>query len=106
MYWLVHISGIDDPAGRWYLWWSGFEADLTQLALVWALVTFIRVHTCCLKRCVRRNRHLTVDGLGVCSKHFHPEIADGIDDTELHRLDRYARRVIELKRQAEEAKAA
>lgn len=31
---LAHVLGLDDPTGRWYLWWSGPGADLGELAIV------------------------------------------------------------------------
>jgi hypothetical protein len=33
--WLVHVLGIDDVAGRWYGFWSGFGGDL---AIIGAMV--------------------------------------------------------------------
>lgn len=40
MNWLPHILGIDDVSGRWYAFWSGAGADLSELAIVGALIGF------------------------------------------------------------------
>lgn len=37
---LAHILGIDDVSGRWYAFWSGAGSDLSELAIVGAILGF------------------------------------------------------------------
>lgn len=60
--WLMHIGGLDNPGGAWYLWWSGVGADLGMLA---AVVAFWRRHVCHVAGCVR----FTKPPHPVCRKH-------------------------------------
>lgn len=66
---LLHIAGLDNASGRWYLWWSGIGADLTLLA---APVVWLRRHNCEIHRCWRLGRHKTETGHMVCRMH-HPD---------------------------------
>jgi hypothetical protein len=68
---LVHILGLDDPSGAWYLWWSGPGADLGMLAAVGAYFRHVNCHE---PGCWRLGRH-PVDGtpFKVCRVH-HPDI--------------------------------
>jgi hypothetical protein len=54
---LVHILGLDDPSGYWYLFWSGFAGSLDKLALAGAAYAVIRRHSCHEPRCWRVGRH-------------------------------------------------
>jgi hypothetical protein len=67
---LEHVLGLDDPSGRWYLWWSGPFADV---ALFSAPIVLLRKHNCHVKGCPRLGRH-GVPGTGfvVCRRH-HPD---------------------------------
>lgn len=69
---LLHVLGIDDPAGRWYLFWSGAGADLGYLSVAAAVW---RRHNCHQPRCLRIGRHV-VDGTSWCGKH-HGLARDG-----------------------------
>lgn len=69
MHVLTHVLGLDDPSGGWYLWWSGFGADL---GLVGAAVTLYRKHNCEIVRCPRLGRHVTAAGHRLC-RHHHPD---------------------------------
>lgn len=67
--WIGHILGLDDAGGGWYLFWSGFAADLGMFA---AIAAYLRKHNCHQHRCWRIGRH-PIDGTPfvVCRKH-HP----------------------------------
>jgi hypothetical protein len=74
-YWIGHWMGIDNGSGPWYLFWSGFGANLGELAIVAGLVSLYLRHNCHVKGCWRIGRH-PVEGTTwvVCRKH-HPEEA-------------------------------
>ncbi|RPE39731.1 hypothetical protein EDD90_2748 [Streptomyces sp. Ag109_O5-1] len=69
MHGLAHVLGLDDPSGRWYLWWSGFGADL---GLFGAPLVMWRRHNCEVYGCWRIGRHTTTAGHRVCRRH-HPD---------------------------------
>lgn len=81
MNWLAHIIGIDNPVGRWELFWSGFGSDISQFALVGAIVEFYRRHTCHVdtpRFCWRPGTHPVVGTpFKACKKH-HPGVPDKI----------------------------
>jgi hypothetical protein len=66
--WLLHVLGVDDVSGRWYAFWSGFGSDLSELAIVGAVLGLVHKHNCHQARCWRIGRHL-VDGTPWCNKH-------------------------------------
>ncbi len=72
-WWLLHLAGIDNPAGPWYAFWSGLGGDITEFAIVGGLASVYWRHTCHVDRCWRIGRH-PVEGTGftVCRRH-HPE---------------------------------
>lgn len=88
-WWLLHLVGIDDPAGRWYLLWSGLASDLSELTLLGALIGLYWRHACHVRGCWRIGRH-PVEGTGftVCRRH-HPE--GGSTHEHILRLHRRAR---------------
>lgn len=71
--WLVHVLGMDDPAGRWYGFWSGAGSDLGEAAIVGGLISILRKHNCHVHGCWRVGRH-PVEGTSylVCRRH-HPD---------------------------------
>jgi len=69
MTWLLHVLGVDDASGRWYLFWSGAGADLGYMAIFGG---FWHKHNCHQARCWRLSRHV-VDGTPWCNKH-HEEV--------------------------------
>ncbi len=77
MYWLVHLLGLDDASGRWYLWWSGPGPDVPLLG---AAAAILRRHNCHTRGCWRIGR-FPVDGSSwtVCGRH-HPTGAPSADD--------------------------
>ncbi len=70
--WLVHILGLDNGSGRWYLFHSGAGANLGEYAIAVALAAMIRRHNCEVHRCWRLGRHATAAGHVVCRRH-HPD---------------------------------
>jgi len=69
---LSHVLGADGRS--WYDFWSGFGADLGQIALVGAGVGLYRKHNCHVKGCWRIGKQpLEHDGATwmVCHRH-HP----------------------------------
>lgn len=67
---VTHVLGLDDPSGAWYLWWSGFGADL---GIIGALAGLYRRHTCEIHHCYRIGRHATRAGHVLCRRH-HPDL--------------------------------
>jgi len=70
MSWLPHVLGIDNEAGRWYAFWSGFGSDLGELAIIGGLASIYRRHACHAAGCWRIGRH-TVAGSPWCNRHHH-----------------------------------
>lgn len=70
---LLHIVGVDNVSGRWYGFWSGFGSDVTEFAVLGALVGVLRRHNCHVHHCWRIGK-FPVDGTSyiVCRKH-HPD---------------------------------
>jgi hypothetical protein len=79
--WLLHIIGLDNPAGRWELFWSGFGSDVGEAALLGAAFAFWRRHTCHVdtpRYCWRWAAHpVTGTPFRACKKH-HPQVPDRI----------------------------
>lgn len=69
---LEHVLGFD-MSGDWYGFWSGLGSDLSELAIVGALVAGIRRHNCHIHGCWRVGRFPVTDTDGhnwiVCRKH-------------------------------------
>lgn len=77
--WLGHVLGLDNGSGHWYLFWSGFGANFGEFAIVGALITTYRRHTCHVddpRFCWRPGIH-QIDGTTyrVCGRH-HPTAPD------------------------------
>lgn len=68
MTWLLHVLGVDNEAGRWYAFWSGFGSDMSEVALLGALGALFKRHNCHERRCWRIGRHV-VDGTPWCDRH-------------------------------------
>lgn len=66
--WLLHVLGVDNEAGRWYAFWSGFGSDLSEVAIVGAVLGGYRKHNCHVRHCWRIGRHV-VDGTPWCNRH-------------------------------------
>jgi hypothetical protein len=55
--WMFEVFGLGDGAGSQYLFWSGAGSDITELAIVGALLGALRKHNCETHRCWRMGRH-------------------------------------------------
>ena len=53
LHWLAVHTGTVNEAGPYYGFFSGFGSDLTELALVGALIGLLRKHQCAVHRCWR-----------------------------------------------------
>jgi hypothetical protein len=65
---ILHILGLDNSNSMWYLWWSGFGADLGELTVI---VIIWRHFNCHEPRCKGLARH-QYDGF--CRKHVKPRL--------------------------------
>jgi hypothetical protein len=72
---LLHILGVDDVSGRWYAWWSGAGSDVSELAILGAVLGGYRKHNCHQPRCWRIGRHV-VDGTPWCNRHHQAARTD------------------------------
>lgn len=80
MHLIITILGIDNEAGRWYAFWSGFGSDISELSLFGALVVMLRKHTCHAPRCFRMGRYKVEGTVYVlCHKH-HPDGRPSLED--------------------------
>lgn len=68
--WFYHVLGIQG-FGPFYGFFSGSEADLTQLTILGGVAAVYRKHTCEVHGCWRLGRHKTAAEHCVCRKH-HP----------------------------------
>jgi hypothetical protein len=68
LHWLaVHTGTINEP-GPYYGFWSGFGSDLSEFAIIGAVLHGFRRHNCHEKGCWRIGKHL-VDGTPWCNRH-------------------------------------
>lgn len=72
---VLHVFGLDNGSGPWYLFWSGPFADITIFG---AVLGIYWKHVCHVGKCWRWARH-PVDGTPytVCRKH-HPSVPASI----------------------------
>ncbi|MGH7722232.1 MAG: hypothetical protein ACRENL_05275 [Candidatus Dormibacteria bacterium] len=68
-----HFFGLDNAAGAPYLWWSGMGSDLSEVAIIGAVIGLFTRHNCHVKGCWRLGTR-PVGGTThvVCSRH-HPQ---------------------------------
>jgi hypothetical protein len=81
MNWLVHISGIDNPVGRWELFWSGPGSCLGYFAIFGGMFAFYRRHTCHVdspRFCWRPGTHPVVGTPFKACKRHHPAVPDQV----------------------------
>lgn len=68
------VTGCTNASGAWYLWWSGFFADLIIFA---AAGHWFRGRSCHEPWCIRTGKHPAAGGLvKYCARH-HPDALDG-----------------------------
>ena len=74
--WFQHWTGIDNPSGPIYAWWSGVGSDIGEVTLLGGLWMLYSKHNCHTKGCWRLGKH-HVEGTPyiVCPKH-HPKVPD------------------------------
>ena len=64
-----HLLGLDNASGPWYLFWSGFGSDLSELTGLGIFVyMFWRKHNCHEPGCWRIGR-FTAGQTVVCHRH-------------------------------------
>jgi hypothetical protein len=72
MDWIGHFFGLDNGSGAQYLFWSGIGSDLSEIAILFAIYTWIRRANCGVKGCFRIGlRKVPGTDHVVCHKH-HP----------------------------------
>lgn len=80
---LSHVLGLDNSSGSWYLFWSGFGGDLSEVAIIGGLYSLYQSRTCDLKGCHRLATVKVKDtDWTVCRKHAptgRPSVADLAD---------------------------
>ena len=70
---VLHYSGVNNPAGVWYGFWSGIGSDIGELALLGGVIAMYRRNTCHVAGCWRLQwKHH--DGHMLCKRH-HPHDA-------------------------------
>jgi hypothetical protein len=74
--WAYLTLGLNNGSGPAYLFWSGVGSDITEFAIVGALLGTLRKHNCETHRCWRLGRHDWTDPQTgqthkLCRKH-HP----------------------------------
>lgn len=74
-HWLMHAFGLDNLAGPVYGFWSGAGSDISELAIVGAVLGMFKRHNCHQRRCWRIGRH-AVNGSPWCDRH-HQEARGG-----------------------------
>jgi hypothetical protein len=71
MSWFHHLFGAD---GRgWYNFWSGFGADLGQIALFGAAIGLYRKHNCHVHGCWRIAKQQVEGTQWMVCHHHHPD---------------------------------
>ena len=73
--WLYIHTGLGNPSGAYYAFWSGIEGDLTQLFILGGVLLLYRRHNCQVKGCYRIGRH-PVEGTPYKTCHKHTTKAD------------------------------
>lgn len=69
---LAHFFGLDSASGTAYLAWSGVLSDVTELAVVGALLGMLRKHNCSVHGCWRIGRHKVPGTDHTCCRRHTP----------------------------------
>jgi hypothetical protein len=75
---LMRWFGLDDPGAPFYLFWSGFGSDLSELALLGGIFGVARHHNCHVKGCLRIKTYPVVGTPYKACKRHHPALPDVI----------------------------
>lgn len=67
-WWAEVHTGTVNESGPWYGFFSGFGSDLSEVAILGAVLGAYRKHNCHEKGCPRIGRHV-VDGTPWCNRH-------------------------------------
>lgn len=81
MNWLIHIIGIDNEAGRYYAFWSGFGSDIGEVAILGGMAAFYRRHTCHVdspRFCWRWGAHQVVGTPYRACRRHHPAVPEKV----------------------------
>lgn len=68
LHWLSVHTGTANEASPYYAFFSGFGSDLSEFAILGAILGAYHKHNCHVKGCWRIGKH-TVDGTPFCSRH-------------------------------------
>lgn len=81
---LMHVAGLDNGSGPWYLFWSGIGGRFTVAATMLAIW---HRHVCHMRGCLRPGRHKQPDSPHVfCFKHSQwnqPRKSDFVQEGEV-----------------------
>ena len=76
---IAYILGIDNEAGPWYAFWSGFGSDMTEFLVLGGLYGMWRKHNCHVKGCWRIGRHAVQGTTYIVCRRHHPHDAPSAD---------------------------
>lgn len=80
LHWLAVHTGTVNEAGPYYGFFSGFGSDLTEIAVVGALLGLLRKHNCSVHGCWRIGRHKVPGTDHVCCRRHTPGGAPSLQD--------------------------
>lgn len=69
--WFSHTSGLNDEAGDWYGFWSGFGGAIPDFLILGSIITVYRHHNCHVKGCLRLGKPVEGTPYLACPIH-HP----------------------------------
>lgn len=71
-HWFEVHTGMKNPAGVYYAFWSGFGSDISEATIVVGIFAAWRHHNCHVKGCPRIGRHVLGTAYIACPRH-HPD---------------------------------
>lgn len=69
----MHLFGLDNAAGPWYLFWSGIAGSFLVNLATFFLVFYLH-HTCHAGRCWRWAKYPAAGGAFKVCRHHHPDL--------------------------------
>lgn len=78
VHWLIHVLGLDDASGHWYLFWSGVGADISELAILGGIVAAYRKHLCHVGWCWRLGVHPVAETPYRACRRHHPTVPNRV----------------------------